>query len=141
MSTLEERTLTKDDFSNTKGSMEVMLENGNRIPIDKYDARGLRIKYDKTFCLKIDDKRAYEYITKKDSLATFYATFGFPLCFMSLVGFIVANNINDLDNRLLTISALSGLVGLSLAGGSVGNYLRARKFKNALNQQVEHQDE
>ncbi|MEK6923450.1 MAG: hypothetical protein AABW84_02050 [Nanoarchaeota archaeon] len=140
MRTLEERTLTRDDFSKS-GRMEVRLENNYVVPIDKSDARGLRIKYDKMFCLKIDDKRVYDYTKQKDNLTIFYATFGFPLLSVSLMGVAMFTKLNNLDDSVLIIAELSTLVGLSLTGGSINEYLRARKFKNAINQQSSRQDE
>jgi len=133
------KILTKEDFSSSK-TMEVLLQNGNRIPIDKHDARALNITYDKMFCQQITNSRAEDYADQKSYRANMFAALGIPPLLIASLGVYSAAT-SGLDEKLLSLSSIAAISGLSLMGGYFNNYFRARKFKKALNQQLSHQDE
>ena len=133
------KILTKEDFSSSK-TMEVILQNGNRIPIDKYDAIDLNITYDKMFCQQITNSRAEDYADQKSYRANMFAALGIPPLLIASLGVYSAAT-SGLDEKLLSLSSIAAISGLSLMGGYFNNHFRARKFKKALNQQLSHQDE
>jgi|SRR3990167_8665542 len=133
------KILTKEDFSSSK-TMEVLLQNGNRIPIDKHDARALNITYDKMFCQQITNSRAEDYADQKSYRANMFAALGIPPLLIASLGVYSAAT-SGLDEKLLSLSSIAAISGLSLMGGYFNNHFRARKFKKALNQQLSHQDE
>jgi hypothetical protein len=135
----EKRTETKEDFSNTEDSMEVMLENGVRVPIDKYEARVLSTAYNKMFCQQITNREAEKYIKSKSRQSAIYASAGLAHLILSSAALYFYND--TLDTKLLTLFGASGFIGISLYAGAISDYLKAGKFKKALNQQLSHQDE
>jgi len=139
MATREKRTETKDDFSNTKDSMEVMLENGIRVPIDKYEAKALNTTYNKIFCQQITNREVEKYIKSKSRQSAIYAFAGLSHLILSSAAFYFYND--TLDTKLLTLFGAGGFIGISLGAGAISDYIKAGKFKDALNQQLSHQDE
>ena len=133
------KILTKEDFSSSK-TMEVILQNGNRIPIDKYDAIDLNITYDKMFCQQITNSRAEDYADQKSYRANMFAALGIPPLLIASLGVYSAAT-SGIDEKLLSLSGILAISGLVFMDGCFDNYFGARKFRKALNQQLSHQDE
>ena len=133
------KILTKEDFSSSK-TMEVLLQNGNRIPIDTHDARALNITYDKMFCQQITNSRAEDYADQKSYRANMFAALSISPFLVASLG-VYSAAASGLDEKSVCLSSITAISGLAFMGGYFDNYFRARKFKKALNQQFSHQDE